>query len=163
MSQFSELGECTLERLKKDYVCEWMGDICKSHFDVFVSCLLPHPPEYAKVGGHWDMLVSKTSHLKNGLNRFFCLVPYTTYTLEIWDHVMPYWLEAIVKDVPEKELWELKLLLSKFLDPDLSILGVEAKKIYQFVAIRFKQTSPRVMEQTLSWLQVGLLCCSNLF
>ncbi|KAI5736841.1 hypothetical protein M8J76_007669 [Diaphorina citri] len=151
---FDELGECTLERLKKDYVCEWMADICKSHFDVFVSCLLPHPPEYAKVGGHWDMLVSRTSHLKNGLNRFFCLVPYTTYTLEIWDHVMPYWLEAIVKDVPEKELSELKLLLSKFLDPDLSILGVEAKKIYQFVAIRFKQTSPRVVEQTLSWLQI---------
>uniref|UniRef100_A0A8D8RWG0 Protein unc-79 homolog n=1 Tax=Cacopsylla melanoneura TaxID=428564 RepID=A0A8D8RWG0_9HEMI len=151
---FDELGECTLERLKKDYVCEWMGNICKSHFDVYVSCLLPHPPEYAKVGGHWDMLVSRTSHLKNGLNRFFCLVPYTSFTLEIWDQVMPYWLEAIVKDVPEKELCELKLLLSKFLDPDLSILGVEAKKIYQFVAIRFKQTSPRVMEQTLSWLQI---------
>jgi len=23
------------------------------HFEVIVSCLLPHPPEYAQVGGYW--------------------------------------------------------------------------------------------------------------
>lgn len=57
------------------------------------------------------MLVSRTSHLKNGLNRLFSLVPYEVITTEIWDYVMPHWLEAIVKDVPEKELPEFKLLL----------------------------------------------------
>lgn len=57
------------------------------------------------------MLVSRTSHLKNGLNRIFCLVPYEVITTEIWDYVMPHWLEAIAKDVPEKELPELKMLL----------------------------------------------------
>lgn len=58
-----------------------------------------------------DMLVSRTSHLKNGLNRLFSLVPYEVITTEIWDYVMPHWLEAIVKDVPEKEMFELKLPL----------------------------------------------------
>lgn len=57
------------------------------------------------------MLVSRTAHLKNGLNRLFSLVPYEVITPEIWDYVMPHWMEAIVKDVPEKELPELKLLL----------------------------------------------------
>lgn len=57
------------------------------------------------------MLVSKTSHLKNGLNRLFCLVPYEVITTDVWDHVMPHWLEAVVRDVPDKELFELKMLL----------------------------------------------------
>ncbi|KAF6204812.1 hypothetical protein GE061_018974 [Apolygus lucorum] len=127
---FDDQAECTLERLKTDYVCGWINKVCSTHFDVFVSCLLPHPPEYARVGGHWDMLVSKTSHLKNGLNRLFCLVPYEVITTEVWDNVMPHWLEAVVRDVPDKELHELKMLL------------------------RFKGTAPKVQEQALRWLQV---------
>ncbi|XP_073986418.1 UNC-79 domain-containing protein isoform X3 [Rhodnius prolixus] len=151
---FDDQAECTLERLKTDYVCGWLGEVCQTHFDVFVSCLLPHPPEYARVGGHWDMLVSKTSHLKNGLNRLFCLVPYEVITTDVWDFVMPHWLEAVVRDVPDRELYELKMLLSKILDPDMSPLGFDAKKLYHFVAVRFKGTEPRVQEQALRWLQV---------
>jgi len=45
--------ESTLERLKTEFVCGWLSDVCNSHFKVFVSCLLPHPPDYARVGGHW--------------------------------------------------------------------------------------------------------------
>lgn len=36
-----------------DYVCPWIKKVVKSHFDTFVTCLLPHPPDYARVGGHW--------------------------------------------------------------------------------------------------------------
>jgi hypothetical protein len=45
--------ESTLERLKTEFVCGWLSDVCNYHFKVFVSCLLPHPPDYARVGGHW--------------------------------------------------------------------------------------------------------------
>jgi hypothetical protein len=58
-----------------------------------------------------DTLVSRTSHLKEGLNRLFSLVPYEIITSEIWDYVMPHWMEAMVNDVPEKEQQELKNLL----------------------------------------------------
>lgn len=58
-----------------------------------------------------DTLASRTSHLKDGLSRLFCLVPYEIITPEIWDHVMPYWMEAIVNDVPIHELQELKITL----------------------------------------------------
>jgi hypothetical protein len=36
----------------------------------------------------------------------------------------------------------------------MSPLGFDAKKLYRFVAIRFKKTSAKVQEQALNWLQV---------
>lgn len=33
------------------------------------------------------------------------------FTAQIWDYVMPYWLESIRMEVPEDELMELKVLL----------------------------------------------------
>lgn len=98
-------------------------------------------------------MASRTSHLKDGLNRLFCLVPYEVITQEIWDYVMPHWMEAIVNDVPEKELSELRIILSKILDTEMSPLGFDAKKMYQFVAGRFQKTSAKVQEQALHWLQ----------
>jgi hypothetical protein len=46
------------------------------------------------------------------------------------------------------------LCYSKILDPDMSPLGFDAKKLYHFVAVRFKKTSAKVQEQALNWLQV---------
>jgi hypothetical protein len=46
------------------------------------------------------------------------------------------------------------LCCSKILDPDMSPLGFDAKKLYYFVAVRFKKTSAKVQEQALNWLQV---------
>ena len=31
-----------------------------------MACLLPNPPDYAKVGGHWDVLATRTDHIKEG-------------------------------------------------------------------------------------------------
>uniref|UniRef100_U5EPZ1 Protein unc-79 homolog n=1 Tax=Corethrella appendiculata TaxID=1370023 RepID=U5EPZ1_9DIPT len=146
--------ESTLEKLKIEHVCGWLRDICNSHYKEFISCLLPHPPEHSRVGGHWDTLDSRTSHLKEGLQRLICLVPYEVITQEIWDIVMPHWMEAITNDVPEKELNELKIVLSKILDPEMSPLGFDAKAMYHFVSIRFQKTTATVQQQALNWLQI---------
>lgn len=58
-----------------------------------------------------ETLASRTSHLKEGLHRLFCLVPYEVITPDVWDYVMPHWMEAMVNDVPEHELHELKIIL----------------------------------------------------
>lgn len=58
-----------------------------------------------------DMLASQTALIKNGLNQLLCLVPYDIVTSEIWELIMPHWLEAIVQDVPSNELPELRMLL----------------------------------------------------
>ncbi|XP_043258139.1 protein unc-79 homolog [Colletes gigas] len=146
-------AESALEKLKTEYVCGWLAEVMKTHYEVFISCLLPHPADYVRVGGHWETLASRTSHLKDGLNRLFCLVPYEVITSDVWDYVMPHWMEAMVNDVPEHELHELKMILCKILDRDMSPLGFDAKKMYNFVAKRFVNTCAKVQEQALNWLQ----------
>ena len=42
-------------------------------------------------------------------------MPYEVVSSETWEHIMPRWLEAIVMDVPARELNELKLLLRYFI------------------------------------------------
>ncbi|XP_076225876.1 UNC-79 domain-containing protein isoform X2 [Nomia melanderi] len=146
-------AESALEKLKTECVCGWLARVMKSHYEVFISCLLPHPADYVRVGGHWETLASRTSHLKDGLNRLFCLVPYEVITPDVWDYVMPHWMEAMVNDVPEHELHELKMILCKILDRDMSPLGFDTKKMYNFVAKRFVNTCAKVQEQALNWLQ----------
>ncbi|KAG7202977.1 hypothetical protein KM043_010111 [Ampulex compressa] len=150
---FDGQAESALEKLKTEYVCGWLTNVMKTHYEVFISCLLPHPADYVRVGGHWETLASRTSHLKDGLNRLFCLVPYEVITSDVWDYVMPHWMEAMVNDVPEYELHELKMILCKILDLDMSPLGFDAKKMYNFVAKRFINTCAKVQEQALNWLQ----------
>lgn len=45
--------EGSIEKLKTEHVCHWLQGIKDTHYNLFLSCLLPHPPEYARVGGHW--------------------------------------------------------------------------------------------------------------
>jgi protein unc-79 len=49
-------AESTLEKLKIEHVCGWLRDICETNYNEFITCLLPHPPEYSRAGGHWDTL-----------------------------------------------------------------------------------------------------------
>ncbi|KAK7086039.1 Protein unc-79, partial [Halocaridina rubra] len=143
-----------IERLKSENIHNWLQEVCKTHFEVFVSCLLPHPEDYARVGGHWDTLATKTDHIKEGFNRLFCLVPYELVTVQVWDRVMPHWMEAIHNDIPEEELAEMKITLSKLLDSDMSPLGFDSAQMYKFISMRFVNTTASVQEQTLSWLQI---------
>lgn len=75
---------------------------------------------------------------------------------------MPYWMEAIVNDVPEKELHELRIILSKILDTEMSPLGFNAKKMYHFVEYRFQKTTAKIQQQALQWLQVRLHIISKI-
>ncbi len=149
-----------LEKLKSEYIPDWLQKVYKSHPDVFVTCMLPNPPDYAKVGGHWDMLLPKIDHIKEGLNRFFCLVPYDAVTLEVWERVMSQWMEAINKETEREELGELKSIFCKIFDPDMSPLGFDAREMYEFISKRFVRTSAEVQHQALQWLQK--LCLMNI-
>jgi hypothetical protein len=43
---------------------------------------------------------------------------------------------------------------SKILDSDMSPLGFDATKLYNFIGVRFKGTTAKVQEQSLTWIQV---------
>ncbi|CAL1284324.1 unnamed protein product [Larinioides sclopetarius] len=143
-----------LERLKKEYIHGWLMEVVKTHFEVFVSCLLPHPADYAKVGGHWESWPSYPVQIKEGLKRLICLAPYDILTVEVWEYIMPYWMDALRPESVEAEFNDLKILLSKVLDPDLSPLAFTAEQMYMFLIKRFKSSSAPVQEQALCWLQI---------
>lgn len=143
-----------LERLKGEVIHGWLMKVVKSHFQVFVNCLLPHPVEYAKVGGHWDCWPSQSNQIKEGFKRLLCLVPYDIIVPEVWSYIMPFWMDCFRYEVPEEELAELKILLSKVLDPDLSPLGFTTKQMYEFISIRLDNTTAPVQEQALNWIQL---------
>ena len=99
-------------------------------FSNWKCCVVSH-----FVSFHRDSLVSRTSHLKDGLNRLFSLVPYEIITSDIWDYVMPYWMEAIVNDVPEKELHELKNLLRSAITCHFCLYGTVCIIMLQHVCL----------------------------
>ncbi|KAF2367442.1 Armadillo-type fold [Trinorchestia longiramus] len=144
----------TIERLKSEHLQGWLQEVCKTHFDVFVDCLLPHPPEYCRVGGHWETLSPRSEHVVEGFRRLFCLVPYEVVTISVWETVMPHWLEAIHREVTEDHLQAMKIPLSKLLDNDMSPLGFDSEQMFRFLAVRFENTSAKVQEQNLEWLQM---------
>lgn len=53
IENISGQAESALEKLKTEHVCGWLSEVMKTHYEVFISCLLPHPADYVRVGGHW--------------------------------------------------------------------------------------------------------------
>ncbi|KAM3960770.1 LOW QUALITY PROTEIN: UNC-79 domain-containing protein [Aphomia sociella] len=156
VTSFSYTGETAnmVEKLKSEHVCGWVRALAASHRSVVVACLLPHPPHHTRQAGHWDNLASKAHHLRDGLNRLYCLIPYGIITQSIWDYIMPAWMEAICTDVPEKELMELKVPLAKILEPDGTMVGVDERNLYKFAAQKVTTSpTPHTVLPVLEWFQ----------
>ena len=108
----SDQAGSVLEPLKSDLLHEWIVQAQQNQLDVLVDCLLPWPASYSRVGGTWDMgHCQKSSHIKEGFNRLFCLVPYEIITVDLWNDVIPRWLEAICSTVPSEEWVEFRIIL----------------------------------------------------
>lgn len=56
------------------YVCDWLDEVAKTHFEVIVSCLLPHPAEYARVGGFWSVSSAYSSLFLETSNAIMLMV-----------------------------------------------------------------------------------------
>lgn len=143
-----------LEKLKGECIKGWIMGVKNQRMKVFISCLLPHPIDCSKIGGHWEVWPDTAHQIKEGFKRLLCLVPYDIITDDVWDEIMPYWMECFRHEVPENELSELKILLSKVFDPELSPLGFETKQMYNFISSRFEDSTNTNQEQTLYWLQI---------
>jgi len=55
----------------------------KTHYDVFLQCLMPRPPDFAKVGGQWDKLSRRIDQIKEGLGKLLALIPYDLISFEV--------------------------------------------------------------------------------
>ncbi|XP_071963470.1 protein unc-79 homolog isoform X2 [Antedon mediterranea] len=147
-----DVGNC-VEKLKTDYVSGWLANVRVNCFDVFVNCLLPQPPQYARVGGHWDTLCSKTSEIDQGLQIIFSLTLYNCVTYEVWDSIMPLWMEAIQRNISYDDLSQLQDILCKLFSTDIP-LPFRTDKVFHFISSKFKGPSAAQMLESLQWLQI---------
>ncbi|XP_067032005.1 protein unc-79 homolog isoform X2 [Acropora muricata] len=143
-----------LKRLTSQYVCRWLTQVRDSKLDVLCSCLSPNPPAYVKVGGYWESVSSKVRQHMEGLHRLCCLVPHNLITPEVWDVIMPLWIEAIKADVPPDELGRFKVLLTKIFDPLLSPLQLTPEMTFNFIKKSLESAVPRHQVEALTWLQI---------
>ena len=100
-----------LEPLKSELLQDWIVQARQNQLDVLIDCLLPWPASYSRVGGNWETHSPRSVHIKEGFNRLFCLVPYEIITVDLWNDIIPHWLEAIVTTVPVDEWPEFRIIL----------------------------------------------------
>ncbi|ESN91236.1 hypothetical protein HELRODRAFT_90317, partial [Helobdella robusta] len=93
------------------YLLPWLLESVHSQVDLVTACLLPHPLECFKVASSFDVVSSSTTRLKEGLKRLLCLMPYDVINLQVWDYVIPFWLEAIRTEVNKEQIFDFKILL----------------------------------------------------
>ncbi|CAH8437681.1 unnamed protein product [Dicrocoelium dendriticum] len=153
LRQRYELGDL-LEKVKSEYILKWIQEVQRLHPEAIFAVLLPHPLEYARVGSCWDTLCNRTTQVKQGLSRLGSLIPYDIITFEVWDFVMPYWLESIRTEVPRAEYFELEVLLKKIFDATAGPFPFLPQKVYHFAAESFINTPAAVQDQALAWLEI---------
>uniref|UniRef100_A0A915IDA8 Uncharacterized protein n=1 Tax=Romanomermis culicivorax TaxID=13658 RepID=A0A915IDA8_ROMCU len=98
-----------LEQLKNEFVCGWLKKVMLTHYEVFVQCLTPKPPDYAKVGGQWDKLSRRLDQLKEGLSKILALIPYDLISFEL--------LTDYDITIPLDTVLNFYSLLAKYLGP----------------------------------------------
>ncbi|KFD70034.1 hypothetical protein M514_08994 [Trichuris suis] len=144
----------SMEEVKSEFVNTWLRQVIDCHYEVFLQCLLPEPPIYARVGGVWDKLSKKTDQLKESLGKILALIPYDLICFETWERIMPQWFAVMSSEVPEADLIDLKVLLSKIFEVDLCSLPFPSEKIYHFIEVRLQSSNLQEQESALGWLQL---------
>ncbi|CAF0899614.1 unnamed protein product [Brachionus calyciflorus] len=141
-----------ISKIRTQFILPWIKSVIDNHFELVVSCLLPVQPDFVKVGGVWETKSNRAIQIREEFSKFCDLIPYEIVTFEVWDYSMPYWIETILNDVPEKYLNEFKTICVKVFDPDSFTFTPEL--MYRFISERFDGTSSNIQEQALSWLQI---------
>ena len=59
-----------LEKLKSEYLPQWLRKVYSSHGEIFVNCLLPNPPDYAKVIYLESFCLKKSQKMRKSIKNF---------------------------------------------------------------------------------------------
>ncbi|XP_075261500.1 protein unc-79 homolog isoform X3 [Convolutriloba macropyga] len=140
-----------MEVLKTEISDGWLTDMLQACFDIFIMCLMPLPPEYARIGRHWDSLESRTHQIRQGLHTIYCLMPYNVITPEVWGSVVPHWLDMVSTQVEEKELDDLKFVFSKLFDQQMCAV-FSVSELFSFFTPYFHCALVREQERALVWI-----------
>ncbi|XP_046839871.1 protein unc-79 homolog isoform X2 [Xenia sp. Carnegie-2017] len=158
MTATADIGDkgvrAKIETLKKEYISNWLNNVKKANFELYCTCLSPDPPSYVQMQETTDMLSDSIRLLKEGLYRICCLIPYNLIPQEVWERIMPEWMNAIRSGVPPERLREFKSLLSDLFDPVVSPFKVSMDVVMAFIKNGFESGSESLQRQTLTWLQI---------
>ena len=97
--------EHSMDMSRYQYVIPWLKSVVKEHHELVVALLLPHPIEYAKVGGVWyvvalrphshlirihcrETMSNRTTQIIESLNKLYDLMPDNIINFEVhrWSH-----------------------------------------------------------------------------
>lgn len=81
--------------------------------------------------------------------------------MQVWDHIMPAWMESISQEIQEEDLSQLQDILCSLFDIDMCPLPFSSDKMFHFIAIKFKSTQAKEQEKALLWLQVCILLLAS--
>ncbi|VDK82206.1 unnamed protein product [Litomosoides sigmodontis] len=141
-----------LEQLKTDFVLDWINLAIINHYENFIEALMPNPPEYAQVGGTWDRLSTKKEQMRDGLHKLLAIMPYDIITLNMWNRLMPQWMQSICCLMKDDDFSGFRILLSKIFEPDLRPVPFNDEQLYQFITDCLTTGDEGSIASALDWI-----------
>eukprot|EP00112_Aurelia_sp_Birch-Aquarium-sp1_P012594 Seg2649.4 transcript_id=Seg2649.4/GoldUCD/mRNA.D3Y31 product="F-actin-capping protein subunit beta" protein_id=Seg2649.4/GoldUCD/D3Y31 len=112
---------------------DWIKKVERYDLDLYCDCLLPLPPVQARIGLAWDSLMSENRQLLEGLQRLSVLVRFGLVSEQVWERVLPFWMQELKEKVTPDELPKFKVILRRIFDtgsdvtPSYSLNFIERK------------------------------------
>jgi hypothetical protein len=108
---------------------------------------------FACVGGCWKTLTSYVTKYKEGMSRIFTVITENIFSfdrlLELWQYVMPSWMESIKAHISITDLNEFQ---TEFRDL-FPMLSIPDEHKYEFIHRMFRETGPKEQGQAIFWIQ----------
>jgi hypothetical protein len=72
-----------ISKIRTQFVLPWIKTVIETHAELVISCLLPFPPDFAKVGGVWETKSNRSIQIKEEFVKFCDLIPYEIVSYEV--------------------------------------------------------------------------------
>ncbi|XP_047132368.1 protein unc-79 homolog isoform X1 [Hydra vulgaris] len=143
-----------IKNLIKQYrqqTLSWIMQLMKFNSELYISCLLPDPPLYARVGHPWNMLASVVRKDLELMQRLSKLIVHELIPENIWERVFPIWLKEIKERIPQSDICKFKKILGQ-------IFGVNSNThssyALSFLYKRLQSTEMQEYLEALVWVQI---------
>ncbi|EDV23776.1 uncharacterized protein TRIADDRAFT_57317 [Trichoplax adhaerens] len=141
-----------------EFVVRWLSNIRDAYLETFINSLKPR---------HNYSLISKGRNNKDTAEKYKHALNCMAYMLsdklinsEVWDLLMPTWMENIRLNIDIESLHPVESPLRKLFNPDVAHLFF-GNSPYEFIGKKFKDMTANIQYQALVWLR--LLSHLNIF
>eukprot|EP00794_Sanderia_malayensis_P019917 gene19917-21865_t len=130
---------------------EWITKVERYDFELYCDCLLPLPPVQARVGLPWKSLMSRNRQQLEGLQRLSVLVKFGLIPEQVWERILPFWMQELRDSAGTNGLGKFKTILSRIFD----VTSLEAPSYsLNFIKRRLQNLLSSERQEGLVWLQM---------